>query len=727
MAPPSRRISRPGTAGTRQAPTRQMDPEQPSGRRTTVKNAMPQPAAAEPAGDEAALASNDAMSTPAEPNAAVKLNSPATPFSPDAPAAKAAAPPAQARAGAERPSTASAARSSTATAARSATSASSRSSTSTSARRRTSASKSTDSSRQAKAERRATGAGSSRVERAPTGRHEAGAGSSRRGHAKSKKGNRILIIIAAVVLLGVIAALSWTPFQRSRCIKAMDAAIADPAKVEAAMKAADDYLGLVGGDMHAVEATVLAGHGPVAVQIHLAKAIADYHLLVSISERSSITPEDRAGALQAAVDVYTPERDANERLPGGMDDWITDPTSADSVAAAAIALIGKASRDDALQSLLRIAGSKLSKPARVDAACSALAAMTNGATCGQILRLYSGAGAAHAVANAALCDAVEHNCGGELATVLSLAFGEDKSVHAFALACLADCHLDDAAKNDDQRVALSRKLHPLLDAKASPDELAGAVKACAGLQLSPCADDLIALAATVDTLNLPLQVNGDFLAHTLGESLLLTGTPASNALTEQLVAKLTAALANQDSRAVIAKALSLITAPATPGLRAALDALAEIGDQASIAALKTLVGRAWSRDDVVKLGGDDSAAWKALLAKDHVDEARASEIKAWVKKNGKYNRVSDGAARLQESADFLDKAMADTTAWLNDANYLPPLGYAHSDIEDMHLNIKMLMKDVKPSLAGAKQESATPAATPAGGDAAPANANPATP
>lgn len=542
------------------------------------------------------------------------------------------------------------------------------------------------------ASRRQTSAKSERHEREATGRRQ------------RKQGSPLpLIIVGTVILAALITALAWKPMQRSHRLHTIDAATTDPSKLDAALAAADEWMALVDQDPREIDQFILHEHGPVAVQVHCAVAAKLYPALVSIAERPSITPADRALALRGAATVYDPERHGSERLPGGMDDWIEDPKASDEVAAAALALIAKADRDDAFATLVRIAGTGATRPARADAALTALAPLVDGSTCGQILRLLSTPAASRVIANAAITDAVARNCNHDLPAVLALAFGKDPAIRTFALTCLSHCTLIDDPANDEERVSLAAKFHPLLDPKGDAEVLAAAVHACAALELSPCMDDLIALAPSVDGRSLPQDVTSDYLSQVLGERFVLTGTPKSQALTAQLVAKLGAALADGGTRPVAAKALGRITQATTPGLRAALDQLADVGDQASIATLKILVGKTYGRDDLVKASGDDAASWKAMLAREHTVSARVAELGQWLAANGKFNRVADGVERLQASVGYLEKAMADTNAWLNDTTWTPPLGSTREDIEDLDRRLKMLEKDVKPALAGAQQ------------------------
>ncbi len=480
-----------------------------------------------------------------------------------------------------------------------------------------------------------------------------------------------------------------------------------PAHLEAAMKASDEFLELADHEAGKVNDVVLNDRAPVPVEVHLAQVMGMFPLLVSIAERASIAPEDRALALHTAAQMYTADKFGAERLPGGLDDWESDPDAPDVVATAAIELMGKANREDTLPTLMRVAIAANSHDVRADAALTAIAGLIDGRSCVQALALFQGTPVAEkrALANAAFCEAVRDNCSANLEPVLALAFGKDEAVRPFALSCLAHCTLPDDASNDARRASLADKLRPLIDPKSPPDALAQAIMACASLQLSPVADQIIALGATIDTLALPLDVNGDFLARTLGQRFIMLQTEASKALTAHLVASLGAALTAPETRGVAVKSLQLITNSAVPGLRTALDQLAAIGDQSSIACLKILLSKAYNRDDFATNCGDDAGAWQRALASEHLISDRVNELKAWYKENSKYHIVSDGTARLRQSANYLEKATADTTKWLNDATWLPPLGFTHGEIDSFHRDLNQLKGDVKRGLAGSQQHS----------------------
>jgi hypothetical protein len=720
MRPTSRRVSRNGTAARRSD----------TGRGASARPASQRSDPGEPPEQGAASVDLPTDATPTGSEPALELRGPAAPSSPFAPPAAAPAAPAPAPAAPPaRPAAAAAAPAaprSRPTENRDSGKQTARESGKQPSRGREKAVTSRESARSGRD--KATRAGgrttgrdhgkSSRVA-AAEGEHK---GSSRRVSAKKVLGgNRVMIIVGGVLLLAIIVALSWKPFERSSKLGVMEAAKKDPARMDAALAASDEWLVLADHDPARVQNLVLNNRAPVPVEVHLAQVMEMFPLLVSIAESTSISPEDRALAVHTAASIYNADKFGSERLPGGMDDWVSDANGSDAVAAAALELIGKADRDDAVPTLMRVAITPDSHPARADAAITALAGLVDARTCGQALAIFQGAGEARALANAAFCDAIAHNCGSELDKLLDLAFGKDPKTQAFALTCLGHCMLSDQTSNDARRTALADKLRPLIDAKTAPDALAGAIHAAASLQLSPLADQFIALGPGIDALALPQGTTSDALAHALGERFILTATDASKALTTKVVASLGTALGTPETRPVAVKALQLITSDQVPGLRAVLDQLAAAGDQPSVACLKTLLDKAYSRTDVVQLCGDDAAAWQRTLASEHTVSDRYNELKTWYKDNSKYHVIADGTARLQESVTYLEAATADTTKWLNDTSWVPPLGATRAEVESFHRDLNQLKGDVKRGLVGSQQHGDAPdagaAATPAPADA----------
>jgi len=534
-------------------------------------------------------------------------------------------------------------------------------------------------------------------------------GSSKRVVEKKPRGKPrtwpVYVIIAMVVLL-VICALCWKPYERHQAVTTMDAAKTDPRRHDAAMQAADTWLALVEKDPAEVDTLVANDHGPLDVQIHLVSAVGLFPRLVTMAERSDITPHDRTLVLAAAAQLYDPTRDATQRLPARLDDLISDDSQPDELAAAAMDLIAKAGRPDALASLVRVAIATSSKPARSNAALQALAGMITNLNVAEVMPLFTSPARARVVANADFCNAVATVCSSEMDRIVALAFGDDAAVRLFALGCLADhCALPDVTGNEARRADLTTRIAPLLTKATPPDVLSPAIRIASHLLLVGTAPQLLAIGPDVDGMSLPGGVNSDLIKKTLGQAFILTATPDDKAHSDQIVTMLGNALADQRTRPIAAGALKLITTSTDlPSLRAVLDQLAAAGDPDSMDALKAIVTTAYNRPDVVKSEGDDGAAWLAYLAKDRQLQTRYDGIKNWLKDNGKYLRVADGSRRLQTSIAFLQKAADETKSWVADPDFVAPLVLAKNDVPDLVNDLNMMMADVKHALAGAEQD-----------------------
>ena len=556
-------------------------------------------------------------------------------------------------------------------------------------------------------------------------------GSSKRVVEKKPRGKPrtwpVYVIIAMVVLL-VICGLCWKPYERHEAVQTMDAAKTDPRKHDAAMQAADSWLALVEKDPAEVDTLVANDHGPLDVQIHLVAAVGLFPRLVTMAERSDISPHDRALVLAAAAQLYDPGRDASQRLPARLDDLISDDSQPDELATAAMVLIAKAGRQDALASLVRVAIAASSRPARSNAALQALAGMITNLNVAEVMPLFTSPARARVVANADFCTAVATVCSSEMDRIEALAFGDDAAVRLFALGCLADhCALPDVAGNEARRADLTTRITPLLTKTTPPDVLSPALRIASHLLLVGTAPQLLAISPDVDGLSLPGGVNSDLIKKTLGQAFILTATPEDKAHSDQIVAMLGNALSDPRTRPIAAGALKLITSSTDlPSLRTVLDQLATAGDPDSMDALKAIVTTAYNRPDVVKSEGDDGAAWLAFLAKERQLETRYDDIKSWLKDNGKYLRVADGSRRLQTSITFLQKAADETKSWVADPDFVAPLGLAKNDVPDLVGDLNMMMADVKHALAGAEQDT-DQSSSPPPAAAAPADAPAAAP
>ncbi|MBA3707693.1 MAG: hypothetical protein H0W83_02595 [Planctomycetes bacterium] len=553
--------------------------------------------------------------------------------------------------------------------------------------------------------RPATGRHPSSTSTSSTGRqNKTETGKSSRRTGVKTKSKLPMIIIGSVVVLGVIAALAWSPVTRSMKISKMDAAKTDPSKLDVALAAADEYVQMV-KDPQKVKEVILSGHGPAEVQIRLAKDAELFAQLVSIAERTDITPAQRAAALTAAAEIFS-ERFRSERLPLKRDEWAKDPQSTDEVAAASIQLIGKVGGDEVVPMLARIAGTADIAESRLNAALDGMATALTGATVGHAMGLLQGPNRDRVLAHAAIKQAMMKNSSGSLDRLVDFAMSDNQPLKVFALECLGDrAVLADNPENDTKRKNLAGKFHPYLVKGTPPDVLAGLLKAVKRLGLSSTIDDVLALAPDVEGLAQP-GVDKAFLAECLGKDFILVKTPASKALTDDVVAKTTKALDDPKIRPIAAMGLGQIKVADLPGLRPAIEKLAAVGDKDCIEAVKSLVGQTLARADVVKINGDKADVWQKWLAEDKVQFQRVEAIRKWYGENSKFTRISDGKDKLEASKDFIDKAKGEIEGWLKNPKWVPPLGMTKQPITELDTQLKMTGKEVGNSLAGAKQDKA---------------------
>ncbi|MBA2482774.1 MAG: hypothetical protein H0V44_19085 [Planctomycetes bacterium] len=534
-----------------------------------------------------------------------------------------------------------------------------------------------------------------------TGRHKADSSKSARRSSGKRSGKLPAIIVGCLVILAVIAVIAWGPVNRSMKIKAMDAAKTDPTKMPEALKAADDFVAMV-QDPARVKEVILGGHGPAEVQIQLAKGAQLFPQLISIAERTETTGPQRAAALNAAAEVYG-EKSVGERLPTKLDEWAKDAQSPDDVASAAIVLVAKVGGDDVVPTLARIAGTADIAETRLTASLDGMAKALTGASVGHAMGLLQGPNRDRVLAHAAIKTAMEKNSGGSLDRLVDFAMSDNQPLRVFALECLGKhAVLADNPDNDAKRRNLSGKFRPYLVKTTPPDVLAGLIKADKKLGLSPTIDDLLVLAADIDTLALP-EVDKAMLAECFGKDFILTKTTTSKQLTEDVLAKLSKSLDNAKLRSVAALALGQVKVPELAGLRPAIDKLAAVGDKDCIDAVKSLVGQTIGRPDVVKVNGDKADAWQKWLAEDKVQFERVNAIKKWYGENSQTTRISDGKDKLGANDEYIKKAKGEIDSWLKNPKWVPPLGMTKKPIEDLNTQLKMTGKEVGTSLAGAKQ------------------------
>ncbi len=501
-----------------------------------------------------------------------------------------------------------------------------------------------------------------------------------------------------VVALAVGAIAAYPSVMRSVYLGRLDQATGAGALV-----AAKAYLDFIHGSTAHVRGAVRDNHGPVEAQIWLARESGSYPALVDILDRTH--PEADAGqrgaALEAAVAVFAPERDAHERHPRALDAWAT--TSPDrGVAINAIRLIAKIDGDHAVETLCAVAGEPGQDPLRVAAALDGLAGIVTADTIGMPLGLLAGNASDAVMAHDALRGRIVASVGADqLDRLLGLLGNPIPGVRALALEAMGSISLPDGPEQAKRRQDLGERIAARLTRDTPTVELAAALKAAKGLRLTGARDAVLALVPVRAQIPLP-GIDDRFYSDTLGGAFIFARPEAARAASEDLLGKLTALLDDPACRAVAANALAMVHEADFIGLRPALDRLAARGDDpACFAALSALVGKTLGRADVVKANGRDLARWQRFLADDRPRYTRLSEIHAWYVANKQFQLISDGKKKLTENREYLDRARDDLQAMLDDPKFVPPLGMSLDQVKSTLQDVNELGISVRKAWSGA--------------------------
>ena len=509
--------------------------------------------------------------------------------------------------------------------------------------------------------------------------------------------------MVGVAVLAVIAGVGYRPVMRMIKLDALDKADA-----AVAVAAADDYVRFEGNDATLIADAVRAHRGPFAAQVRMANAIKSFALLMTIAEQPALTPAQRTTALSAGLSIFNAESHRAVALPAELPTWAEqsdDAALAQSAMAVAVAH-GAANLDvekegAALASLLvRIATKPDQDSSRVTAALDGLAKVATEANLDQVLALLPGPLSEQVMAHAALPAQISSLARApHLPAVIGLLDHPRATVRAVALETLGGVSLA-AAANPKTRTQLAQRISAKLISATPAIELAGALKATAGLRLTSAGEAVLALLPARAQLALP-GIAETWWAECLGRSLILTQPDTARPASEVLITKIAAAMSVTESRPVVAKALSLITDANFVQLRPALDRLAEFGATPEcLTALTTLVAKTYLRSDVANACGNDLVKWRGFLAKDRPRSQRATEIRTYVDANQDQQRVSVGREKLTAIRDYLGLAGKDLQAWCDDKTFIPPLGLSKTSIENLLHDAKLLHFGVTKAMPG---------------------------
>ena len=542
------------------------------------------------------------------------------------------------------------------------------------------------------------------------------------------KGLGFYLVVALAVLV-LVAVFSVGPVRRSLALSKLDEFKSDGAN-PAALAAADNFLELVGERPSHVSSAIYADRGPVEVQVYLAKKRALFSSLVQIADRPltaeatgrpTVTIGQRVLAMQAAVEVYSPDHNGSDLLPDHVNDWVKDDAGSRDLALASMALLVKAKTKNAADLLHQVAMNKDADPVRVSAAMDGLAELADVGNLGFLIGLLTGPSGDLAIQRPLLTKRIIALATPDHLPRLMELFGHPKDeVRAVAIEALGGpgMRMGDNAADMRKREDLGKTITPKLTATTPPVELAASIRAVRGLRLFGARDALLELSKDIDSHHLE-GIDKAFMAEVLGKSLISTlpeptptkdGKPSEEdqiavqvrRMGDDLITKLTAGLEDAQLRPVAALALGHIRDKSYLSLRDAVDKLAAHGeDDGCMDSLILIVNKTYARDDVSKQCGRAKEKWEKFLAADRPRFERIKGIVDWIAVNGKYQRISDGKERLAQSRDYINQAQADLNAMISEKNFLPPLGLTRQRIDGVMQDTNMLGKNVKSAWSGA--------------------------
>jgi len=536
----------------------------------------------------------------------------------------------------------------------------------------------------------AAGAGEA-LQPAPAAPGAAGAtrrpGSSRSARPPAKKSYANYIVIGVVVAC-VIGGLAYRPVMRKIKLGTLDKAIG-----VAAIAAADDYLIFEDRSEPMVREVIRSNRGPFDAQVHMASAIQSFPALMSIAERKELSVEQRAVSLTAAAAAFSPDKHKGERVPSEMKGWAE--TSEDrGVAIAAMSVLaacGATTHDqDTVELLARVVAKPGQDPLRITAALDGLVVVADESSLGHVISLLRSSASDQVLAHAGIIAHIHALARpAHLGALVELLDHPQATVRALGLETLGGLTMPESA-DPKSREALGQRIAAKLVPATPPVELAAALKATGGLRLTGARDAVLALLPQRGTLALP-DVSEAWWSDCLGRALILSQPAEARVASEDLITKLAAALGVPASRPVAAKALALIGDGTFLSLRPALDALCGQGtDPACVTALSTIVKKTYDRSDVSSACGEDLKRWKEFLAKDKPRSLRVAEIRTFVDTHQEDVRASVGRTKLKQTQEFLDAATAELQGWLDDKNFVPPLGLTTTGITNILHDVKTL-------------------------------------
>ncbi|MBA3847349.1 MAG: hypothetical protein H0X45_12010 [Planctomycetes bacterium] len=530
------------------------------------------------------------------------------------------------------------------------------------------------------------------------------AGPRRSKHAQP--GNFKTYVMIALVVVAIGAIIAYFPIRRSMILGKMD-----EAKGAEAIEHAKEFLIFTDKDAGYVTNAIRTNRGPFEAQLYLAEQCLLFSPgLMTIAERVAppLEPAQLALTLNTGSEIWDKKGRSGDRMPSMLEDWALKHEDRD-VAIAALHLMERSGDAEAPRVLMEVARKPGQDPVRVAAALDSLSGLLTGRNLGYACNLLASNAADQVVQHAGMRNRMIQLAGPDhLKLLLDLLDSTATSaVRALVLEALGGpaMQMPDGANASQRRQDIGVRIAAKISADEPAEECAAALRAAKHLRLYGARDAVLAIVPSALAEPAPLVgINAEFLAECLGKAFIFTEPEEARAASEDLIVKLTKTLDDPVSRPVAANALGHITEPSFLRLRLALDKLCALGeDPACFAALRSIVNRTYSRQDVTKANGDDLGKWSKYLAADLPRYKFYLDAVEWHDANQMFQRVSDGRTILDRNKQHIRKVTEELNLWLESPDFAAPLGLGPKDVSSLLKRMNELGRLVQQSLAGALQ------------------------
>ncbi|MDA3963689.1 MAG: hypothetical protein PF961_23115 [Planctomycetota bacterium] len=548
--------------------------------------------------------------------------------------------------------------------------------------------------RSSKSSRRAPVASNRRSTRNATAADEAPRRSSRRANtADPGKKRRDMIIMGSIVGLLLLAgglALAWPGIRRGMLLNAIDAA-GEPA---AAVAAADDYLAYVDFNPGHVRSAIGAQRGPIEAQIHLAQAIASPDDLIAIGTRAGLNDDQRAAAIEAAAVLIDDDITSRAYLDDDkLEEWALQRDRSDKhkdLAAAATHLIAARGTDNAAEVFAGVIQDPAAHPDILTAAIAHLPAVLSASNVGYGLALITGPNNDRVIASNALLEAITVNVRpAHIDRIFALLDHADVHVQAIGARFLHGNGMTMVSPAEQE--SIGERIMPYLQAEvraSKPELFAEALKATATLRLTGAREQLVKLMSEVPADS----DDAATIAACLGRGFPRKGAQYE-ALNEDLLAKLTAALAVPASRATAAAALAQWPIRSMDGLHPALEAAVAQNDAGMDAAIH-IVAELFERDDVIVKLGRDADAWQRFLPADRLRMEQFAAMQTFANES-RGMRTTAGGPAVKAAKKQCTEYQAVLSQWLSPGSkQVMPLGLSTTMVKKLQGEMGIAMQQI---------------------------------